>query len=298
MDALKAALVRLMLGFTALLPLAVARALGRSIGAWLWLVNSKGRRITEINLALAFPDMAAGERADLARASVRSTGELMAEMGHIWRRSPDYFRSLVLSVNGEAVVHDALQQGRGVIVLAPHLGNWEAVGLHLAEVGELVVLYEPPRIQALDSLIQRARTRTGVKVVPTNQRGIATLVRSVRRGAISGILPDQVPGEIAAGRNSEFFGVSCFTGTLAAKLIQRSGALAVFAYAKRIPGGFELNYVPAAQPIYSEKQDVSLAALNRGVEDCVRHCVDQYQWEYRRFRQRPKRADENPYVGL
>jgi KDO2-lipid IV(A) lauroyltransferase len=286
------------LRFTALFPLSVARALGRGAGAWLWLVNSKARRITEINLALAFPDMAEDERRDLAKASVCSTGELMAEMGHIWVRPPAYFRSLVLAVNGAEVVTDALQQGRGVIALGPHLGNWEALGLHMAELGELVVLYEPPRIAALDPLIQRVRGRTGGSIVPTTQRGIATLVRTVRRGAISGILPDQVPGELGAGRNSEFFGVPCFTGTLATNLIRRSGALAVFVYARRIPGGFELNYIPAAESIYSEDLDESLTALNRGVEDCVMQCVDQYQWEYRRFRQRPKRAGENPYAGL
>jgi KDO2-lipid IV(A) lauroyltransferase len=33
---------------------------------------------------------------------------------------------------------------------------------------------------------------------------------------------------------------------------------------------------------------VSLAALNRGVEACLRHCPEQYQWEYKRFRTRPR----------
>ncbi len=298
MDTLKAAVVKTMLRVTSLLPLSLARALGPGIGSWLWLVNIKGRRITEINLARASPDMDPTEREQLARASVRSTGELMAEMGHIWMRSPEYFRSLVLQVNGAELVREALDNGRGVIALGPHLGNWEVVGLHIAELGDLVALYEPPRIEALGPLIEQVRERTGGKLVPTTQRGIAQLLRSVKRGAISGILPDQVPGDINAGRNSDFFGVSCFTGTLATNMIQRSGALAVYGYARRIPGGFEMNYVPAEDSIYSEDQDESLAALNRGVEACVMQCVEQYQWEYRRFRTRPKRPGENHYANL
>jgi KDO2-lipid IV(A) lauroyltransferase len=82
--------------------------------------------------------------------------------------------------------------------------------------------------------------------------------------------------------------VPCFTGTLASNLIKRTGAVAVFGYAKRVPGGFSMCYLAAEDEIYDEDMSVSLAALNRGVERCVRACVEQYQWEYKRFRVRPR----------
>lgn len=83
-------------------------------------------------------------------------------------------------------------------------------------------------------------------------------------------------------------GVPCFTGTLAINMIRRTGALALFGFAERVPGGFIMRYELAEEAIYDGDDAVSLAALNRGVESCVRQCVEQYQWEYKRFRVRPQ----------
>ena len=85
-------------------------------------------------------------------------------------------------------------------------------------------------------------------------------------------------------------GVPCFTGTLASNMIRRTGALAVFGVAERVPGGFVLRYELAEDAIYDQDTALSLAALNRGIEACLHHCVAQYQWEYKRFRVRPKKG--------
>jgi len=191
-------------------------------------------------------------------------------------------------VRGPELVARAQAAGRGVIVLAPHLGNWEMIGLHLPTLGRTVSLYEPPQLKTLGPVIERARQRSGATLVPTDNRGLARLLKSVRSGGIAGILPDQVPPDVNAGENSVFMGLPCFTGTLACNMIRRTGALAVFGFAERVPGGFVLHYQAAEQAIYDPDTAVSLAALNRGVEACVRQCVEQYQWEYKRFKVRPR----------
>ena len=287
MNALKAALVRVLLRLCSLLPLRVARALGRGVAALLWPWGGRSRRVIERNLQLAFPAMPGAEREQLARRSFRAKGELAAEMGHLWLRSWRHVQSLVKAVHGAELIRAAGMERRGVIVLAPHLGNWEMVGLHTATLGATVSLYEPPKLAGLAPLIRRARERSGATLVPTDSRGIARLLRSVKRGGISGILPDQVPASLHSGQNAPFMGVPCFTGTLVSNLLHRTGALAVFGYARRVPGGFEVCYRAARPEIYDKDMAVSLAALNRGVQDCLEHCVEQYQWEYKRFRVRP-----------
>ena len=208
-------------------------------------------------------------------------------MGHVWLRDLRHVGSLIRDVSGADAVSGALASRRGVVVLAPHLGNWEVLGLHLACLGPVVSLYEAPQIDELAGLLRRSRERSGARLMPTTGRGIAALVRSVRAGGIAGILPDQVPRALNAGLNVSFMNVPCFTGTLACKVIQRSGALAVFGFAQRLPGGFHIRYLQAEDAIYSSDMAHSLAAMNRGVETCVRYCPEQYQWEYKRFRERP-----------
>jgi KDO2-lipid IV(A) lauroyltransferase len=290
MNALNAMLVKLVLRLCSLLPLGLARALGRGAAALYWPVGGRSRKVTERNIELAFPELSPRDQAKLARRSLAATAELAAEMGHIWLRSWEHVQTLILEVEGGDIVRDAQAAGRGVIILAPHLGNWEVLGLHLATLGSTVSLYEPPKLRALGPVIEAARQRNGATVVPTDSRGLARLLKSVRGGHIAGILPDQAPSDVNSGENVPYMGVPCFTGTLASNMIRRTGALAVFGFAERIPGGFRLRYLPAEEAIYDPDTVVSLTALNRGVETCVRHCVEQYQWEYKRFRVRPRQG--------
>lgn len=291
---MKARLILLLLRAASLLPLGVSRTIGRGLGSLLWWIGGSPRRITQRNIALAFPELDATEQLALARASLRSTAELAAEMGYVWHRPWDEVRSRV-EVRGEDKVREALAEGRGAIMLGPHLGNWEVAGLYIASLGDALALYAPPRMQALEHVIRDARERSGTTLVPTDARGLATLVRTLRRGGITGILPDQVPDTAEAGENSVFMGIPAFTMTFASKLLQRSGAAAFFGFAERIPGGYILHLVPAEPKIYSDDIQVSLAALNRGVEACMRYCPEQYQWEYKRFRTHP-RGDVDYYA--
>ena len=287
MDTLKAGLIKALLHMLALLPLSTARRLGRMAGSLYWPVGGRSRAVTQRNIDLAYPSLSADEREKLARRSILATAELAAEMGHVWLRPWDYVQSLILEVEGDQQITECLATGRGVIVLAPHLGNWEIIGLHLGLLGDTVSLYEPPAIAGLGPMIEAGRQRSGATLVPTDGRGLARLLRSVKQGNISGILPDQAPRDINSGENASFMGINCFTPTLASNMIRRTGALAVFGFAQRIPGGFTVRYLPVDEAIYDADDHTSLAALNAGVERCVEHCIEQYQWEYKRFRVRP-----------
>jgi KDO2-lipid IV(A) lauroyltransferase len=288
--ALKAPLVKAILRLSSVLPLGLVRAFGRGVGLLYWLVGGRNRKVTQRNIELAFPGLAPGEQGKLVRHSLYATGELVAEMGHIWLRPWSYVSTLVTAVHGDSSIIEAQASGRGVVVLAPHLGNWEVIGLHLAVLGNTVSLYEPPQLAGLGPLIEQARQSSGATLVPTNSSGLAKLFKSLKNGGIAGILPDQTPADIKSGEDAPFMGIPCFTGTLASKLVRRTGALAVFGFAERVPGGFVVHYKPAEEAIYDADMAVSLAALNRGTEACLRQCVAQYQWEYKRFRVRPRQG--------
>ncbi|TGD72810.1 bacitracin ABC transporter permease [Mangrovimicrobium sediminis] len=288
MNALKAALVKLFLHGFALLPLGVSRAVGRTLAAAYWQLNGAAARVTRRNIELAFPHLAPAERDALARDSLLATGELAAEMGWVWLRPWPVIAARIESVEGAQLVTEALAAGSGVVILAPHIGNWEVLGLHLATLGPTVSLFEPPHLVALEPVMRRARERSGATLVPTDSRGLARLLRSVRQGGIAGILPDQVPRSLNAGENVEFMGVRCFTPTLACQMIRRSGATAVVGTALRTARGFRVIYTAAEPDVASEDIHTALQAMNRGVAAAVAQAPAQYQWEYKRFKVRPR----------
>ena len=269
------------------MPLVWARMLGRAVGAGLYHLNGRMRRVAIRNLELAYPGWAPSRRRVVARQSVQSTGELMSEMGRVWAQ-PWEKTAALFEVDGLGCVTEPLASRQGVIILAPHLGNWELLGMHLATLGNLVALYEPIPLKKLDQLVHRGRQCTGGKLVPTTPRGIAELVRSVRAGGITGILPDQVPTDENAGLNAPFFGVDCFTASLASNLIRKSGAAPVMGTVLRTKKGFRAVYRPAETGVQSDDALEALSAINLGVEKLIAGNERQYQWQYKRFRCRPK----------
>lgn len=250
-----------------------------------WYLNSRSAKVTRRNLELCYPGMDEAERLKLARKSMVETGKTFAEMGKAWLASPKDTLGYIKGVEEELNVNAALAKGKGVITIVPHLGNWEILNLYAAKRFPLHVLYQPPKLKELEDYIRQARTRIGTKVYPTDRRGVSAMFQALRDGEVVGILPDQEPPP-SAGVFAPFFGVDALTVTLISKLAKKTGAKVICAYAKRLPKGkgFQVVIKRADQEIYSENLQQSVAALNRTIENCVADAIDQYQWEYKRFK--------------
>lgn len=278
------------------LPLTSARRLGALMGALAYRFNSRGAKITRENLALCLPHLSAPEREQMACASLAETGKVATEVCVIWRNNDVPVQHYIRRIEGEELARQPLADGKGLLILAPHLGNWEVLGLHLASLGSVTNLYQPPKLAGLDEVIRKGREKSGAQLVPTNAKGVAALLKNLKSNGICGILPDQNPNDDSSGGFAPFFGHPAFTMTLVHKLIQRTGCVAVFAFAKRVDDGFELIYRAAPEGIYSDDQPTSLAALNLGVEKLVMEAPEQYQWEYKRFK-KVAQGGERRYLG-
>jgi len=280
-------LILLILNLISWIPLGVSRQLGRILGYILRCANAGPYRVTKINLGLCYPDMGAEQIELLARERMSQFGQTFFETPKLWRQSSDWLSSKVVAIHGQEHLQAALDNPRGTILLIPHQGSWEALGLWVATHTTMTALYEPPKIAELERWIKSSRERSGAILVPTNVRGVAALLKALRRGETTAILPDQQPPP-ASGDFAPIFGVPAQTMTLVHNLIQKSGSQALMCAALRVAGGWELHFMPTEEAINSADQQISLDALNRGVETIVALAPSQYQWEYKRFRARPE----------
>ncbi|MBX2808057.1 MAG: lysophospholipid acyltransferase family protein [Cellvibrionaceae bacterium] len=271
------------------LPLWAARCLGSAAGTLLWYLPNYSQHVTQRNIALCFPELSPAQQRQLMRRSLQHTGMLALEMALVWHRPYAWLQQRIKSIEGQAIVDAALSTNKGLMVLAPHLGNWEVVGAYMATLTPMVNLYEPPALPAVDALIQRGRSKTGAQLAPTNPRGIARLLKQLRRGDAVGILPDQVPEHHdRGGAYASFFAHPAYTMTLATQLLQKTQCTIVFAVAQRIKGGFKLTFTEAPTAIYSEQTRESVSGINHLTETLVRQIPAQYQWEYKRFKRLPQ----------
>lgn len=284
MKTIKYRLVLFLLKSLGLLPLSVARALGGLVGRIIWLSKDRNCKVTIRNLELCYPEMSKQERVQMAKVSLKESSKVFFETLVVYRRSPKWLESKIVAVHGQELIEKALSEDKGLIFLGPHLGNWEVIGQKVSQLGQFTALYAPPKHTYLEDFVREAREKQGGVLLPATIKGVAGLVKALKKKQIVGILPDQVPdmGWIFA----PFFGVRAGTMTLIHGLLSKAPANILSCVAIRCKGGFEIHYVTVPEQIYSEDQQTSVAALNQAVEQCVQLKPEQYQWEYKRFKAR------------
>jgi KDO2-lipid IV(A) lauroyltransferase len=92
-------------------------------------------------------------------------------------------------------------------------------------------------------------------------------------------------------------GVDCFTASLCANLLSKSGARALIAGVFRVPGGWEVVYNPVSESIYDKDLKTALHAMNKDIEKLIFGRDQQYQWSYKRFRTLPRSLADH-YAGV
>lgn len=287
---LKSQVLRSLLRTFALLPWPVLDALGAALGYGMWRARSRESRIVAANIDVCLADWPAARRAELVRATMIHFGRVALGIGRAWYGSRAALDRAIVAVEGEELMAEALAHGHGVLLLAPHHGNWEILGAYLGHhYPGFTTMYLPAKDPAVDAVVLDARTRSGTEVTPATSGGVRTVLKLLKRGTLVAMLPDQVPKE-AGAEFAPFFGRPALTMTLPTNLLQKTGARAVYGCAFRADrgSGFRIVFRTADPDLYSPDRTLALAALNRGVEALIRERPEQYQWAYKRFKTQPE----------
>ena len=114
------------------------------------------------------------------------------------------------------------------------------------------------------------------------------MIKALRRGHAVGLLPDQVPPE-GQGLWSPVFGRKAYTMTLAARLVQQTGAQVLLVRSERLSWGrgFVLHAYAMPEPLAADTA-TAVAQINAEMERLIRACPSQYLWGYGRYKQ-PRR---------
>lgn len=295
MSKLKYFLIAGLLRTAGLLPLGLAQFIGKWAGLVAWYLNGRSRKTTDVNLKICLPELSAEEQRQLSRESMAHTGMTALEIPLMWEWPVEKCFGLIRETRGLELVDNALASGKGLILLAPHLGNWELTGLFFSSRYKMAALYSPPHIKEFEDYMIRVRGRLGSELVRGDRKGLLRLMNILKEGGVAGILPDQSP----RGKTNvyaPFFGMEVRTMTLVNKLIQKTGANALVTFAERLPDGKGFRIVVEEPAPGNGDPDpvVAATALNQSVEKVVRMAPAQYQWEYKRLRHRPP-GEINPY---
>lgn len=288
------AVANAVLWLVARLPLGLLYALSRFV-AWIhWHVGGQLKHLTQTNIRLCFPDMPETERERIGYESFVHYYKTLLESPLIWIGDVDRLRALTVEVRGGELVDEALARGKGVILAAMHLGSFEAGVIPMSERYPMTGLFKPLKFKPFADASWQGRTRFGGTVVPIVKREGkrvvgSQLLRALKRGEMIYALPDRDPPRDQGGVFAPFFGIEAHSPILIPKLAQATGATVLMCFGERLPGtrGFVLHFRAAPAGYDNADPAVAAAAINAGIEACVREIPEQYWWGYKRFKRRP-----------
>lgn len=269
------------------LPLGFVHFLGVLLG-WLiyWVDVRYAHRLREnLQASGIAPETAAFRR--LLRRAIAAAGKAMFEIFVIWFRAETEVLKLVRQVHGWEHVVAAHANGKGIILLTPHLGCFEIGGLYCGAQLTFTELYRPPKLAWLEPWMRAGRSRGHIALATTDYAGVKKLLAALKRGEAIGALPDQVPSQ-GDGVWADFFGRPVYTMTLMSRLQRKTGAAIICFYAQRLDGGrgYVVRYLPPL-PLLHENPEHAARQINAALESLIRDCPEQYLWSYNRYKGTP-----------
>ena len=284
----KALIVKSLCFLFSRLPLVVIHFAGGVMGLLFYLIPNRVKRTVNTNLKLCFPDMCPVKRTKLTHRVLAESSKTVMEMGAVWHWKKEKMLAKVQQTTGEDTLTQAMAKGNGVILVLPHLGCWEMIGMYCSSRYPMTSLFRPPRIAGLKNFICAARQRFGAKLVPTDVRGVRNLYQSLKNNELVCILPDQDPGR-GNGVFAPFFGQPAHTMTLLSRLAGKSKASVIYAYALRLPHGrgYHIHFKAGLDSVHPDCLTQSATMVNKNIESCIHASVEQYLWVYKRFKRTP-----------
>jgi len=270
-----------------LLPYAMrVRFVGWCVQTVLAPLSGWNKRVHD-NLDLVAPGTPGTEKTRIAARVANNVGRTLIEI-----YSGDQFLDRVKDAPktgpGFSAIQAAQKQGRPIILLTAHLGNYDAVRGSFALAGhEMAALYKPMRNTIFNDHYVRAIQHIASPVFPTTGRGIASLISHLKKGGTIGIVGDI--GSTGAPL-LKFFDHPAHTPVSAAEWAIKYDALLVPIYGLRQPDGLSFNLF-ADTPIPHGDPNEMMQAYNDSVEAITRENMDQWFWIHRRWKRLPGADD-------
>jgi lauroyl/myristoyl acyltransferase len=209
-------------GVIARLPRRLAYAIGVGVSTLAFPLLARQRKALEANLQQVMPELAAPEIRKLAWRNWLNYCKAWIDFFKIPRMDRNRLSSLLTPIGLEHL-DTAMAAGRGVIVVAPHMGSWElAAGSWAASFGEIGVMVEQIEPRQLFEHVYRLRSRMGIRVIPLSRTGARDIMRMLKDHRMVVLAMDR--DILNTGRSYPFFGRMTRFPTGAVEIALKTGA--------------------------------------------------------------------------
>lgn len=261
---------------------------------WGWVMYFVAFRVmrwrrdqAERDVANAFPERSAAERADIVRRSYRNLGDTLVEALWGFGASGEALKRRVAIENPE-LVQAGFDAGQSVVLLTAHFGNWEwlllAAGVQFGIV--IDVVYQPQRVRAIEDFLRTARGRFGGHLIPRSEFVYDLLSRSERIRTYA-LIADQTPKHKSDPKHWTHFlnqDTAFFIG--AGKIAKFLDAKVLYVKMRRVRRGrYSVRLEEIATPPYEEAEDeLIVERFARKLERDVRESPADWLWLQKKWK--------------
>jgi KDO2-lipid IV(A) lauroyltransferase len=146
------------------------------------------------------------------RRAARATLRMFAEFAHCLTETMEYYgprpRPIQLDLPERDCIVDALQEGRGAVLVTGHIGNWDIAAKSLCDYGRPINLVMAREVNATtQDYVRNMREAAGVRVIysDTSVFSALNMIRALRDNEIVAIQLDRTLG-LGSTRAVPFFG--------------------------------------------------------------------------------------------
>jgi KDO2-lipid IV(A) lauroyltransferase len=275
----------------ATLPLRFNWKLAEFLGRVWFQVDKRHREIALNNLKIAWGDeLSENKTRIIARTNFIHLARVFLELPYLRKLNSDKLDGFV-TFHGIEHFKNALQKGRGVLLLASHFGNWELMALAFSlRYSPINIVVRPLDNPFLDKLITKIRTRGGNQLIP-KKGSVKKMLRLLAAGEVVALLLDQNPAWYE-GVFVPFFNEIACTNKALGTIALRTGAPVIPAFNVRQPDGSyrifgEQEVVLARSGDTTRDVEENTAKFNKIIETYVRRYPEQWFWVHQRWKTRP-----------
>lgn len=179
-----------------------------------------------------------------------------------------------IKIDGLEHVEEALKKGKGVIILAVHIGNWELGGVFMALMGyPMVAVALPHRHPKVNSFFNNQRQKLGMRVISSTGVAVRHIYDALKKNKIVALVGDRDFAN--SGKRMPFLGETKIIPRGPAVLALRTGAVIIPGFVVRQKDDTHiLKFLPPLRSDCSE--DEITAQCAKTIEGIIRRHPEQW----------------------
>lgn len=271
-----------------LLPFPVMYFISDILYVLLYRVIGYRVRVVRENLRNSFPEKSEEERKQIEKKFYRYLPDLIVEAIKMRSMSEQELRKRFI-IRNPGLVHDYFEQGKPVVGVTAHYGNWELgiFGLKSVVKEPVLIIYKPLKNLKFDAVFNAIRSRFGAIMVPM-KKTLRYIVRYKDVPHMSIFVSDQTPRYEESDYFTEFLNQPTLVFTGASRIAQRLDAPVIYCRINRIRRGY---YETTFTVLTDKPNDYTVHELtdlyNRYTENIIKNKPELWLWSHRRWKRKP-----------